>query len=72
MNIASDMEERMDDPWMFAASRAQPTALALARAGGRRGQTFLYTDDPSVSSSPALGSSQGSCHTYGAGGRRWV
>lgn len=63
MNITTNMD--VDDPWMFSASRAEPEALALARAGGVGGQTYLYTNE-------ALGPAQGSYSTYGAGGRRWV
>lgn len=58
----------IDTPWMFSATPAKPTpALALARAGGPAGTTYLYTLDDD-----ALGTSQGSYSASATGPKRWV
>ncbi len=66
MNTPMDI----DSPWMFAHSKPSakpPTpALALARAGGPEGTTYLYQLDD------APGSAPGYCSTSGAGAKRWV
>lgn len=59
-----------DSPWMFAATQS-PTkpvpALALARAGGPSGTTYLYTlDDETSATGP------GSYSALAAGAKRWV
>lgn len=66
MKAASSIN--IDAPWMFAATPAKPIpALALARAGGPAGTTYLYTlDDESSGATP------GSYSTLGTGAKRWV
>lgn len=56
----------LEGAWLFsAAPAAQQSALALARAGGPGGTTYLYTDE-------ALGSAQGLCASPVTGQRQWV
>ena len=67
MNITANIHDDM--PWLFSAAAVQaPNTLALARAGGNRGQTYMYIDDSAVPGAAA----QGYCSTLGAGSRRWV
>lgn len=58
---------RPDDAeaWLFSAAPLEAHALALARAGGPGGNTYIYTDE-------ALGAAQGQCASLGTGQRQWV
>lgn len=57
----------LEGAWLFSAAVAQQhaEALALARAGGPGGNTYIYTDE-------ALGSAQGQCASLATGHRQWV
>lgn len=56
----------LEGAWLFSAAQSAPqAALALARAGGPGGTTYLYTDE-------ALGAAQGLCASLATGQRQWV
>lgn len=66
---ASTSSMDIDSPWMFTHARAKPAstpALALARAGGPAGTTYLYQLED------APGSAPGSYSTSATGAKRWV
>jgi hypothetical protein len=70
INTSNYNNNNNDLPWLFSATAAQtPNTLALARAGGNRGQTYTYVDDSIYA---ALGTPQGYCSTLATGSRRWV